>query len=105
MLMGNHAHYVMKNYDGRTHALVSDLDSFKRYTARRANSLLARKGRFWARDHFDHWIRHPVHFESFVRYTVLNPCRAGLVHKWEDWPWTEIDDEVKYCVDDSIKPM
>ena len=99
-LMGNHTHYLMRNDRGRTGELVNDLDAFKRFTGRQINKLLQRQGRFWATDNFDHWIRQPEQFEHFVRYIAYNPVNAGLVAHWRDWPWTEIDESVLYCLDE-----
>ncbi len=88
--MANHVHLLMRNDAGRTGCLMDDLARFKRYTARRANAILGRKGTFWAREDFDHWCRTPDKVEAAVAYIKQNPVKAMLCARWEDWPWTQV---------------
>ncbi len=100
VLMSNHVHLLVRNEAGRTADLLEDLARFKNYTAREANKILGRKGSFWAREDFDHWIRSREKFESTVRYIANNPVKAGLTESWEDWEWCVIDGSVRYCLGD-----
>ena len=41
------------------------------------------QGRFWSQV-----VQYETYFATVCRYVVLNPERAGLVAKAEDWPWS-----------------
>ena len=97
-IMSNHVHLLMSNANGRTEALLNDLGQFKNFTAREANKILLKKGHFWAREDFDHWIRSNGKFERVVNYIAMNPVKAHYVQKWDEWKWTMIDDSVKDCI-------
>jgi len=87
-VLSTHIHIVMRNEKGRSGELLGDLGHFKRFSGTAANKELGRKGRFWARDDFDHWCRTPEKVRSAVDYVRNNPVKAGLVQHWQDWPWT-----------------
>jgi putative transposase len=58
-------------------------------TARRANLLLGRTGKyFWQDECFDHWIRNGAEFDKVKNYIEQNPVRAGLVTDSARWPWS-----------------
>jgi putative transposase len=46
------------------------------------------RGKLWQRQFYDHIIRNEQDFRETIRYIRLNPVRANLVKKWEDWKWT-----------------
>jgi REP element-mobilizing transposase RayT len=75
------------------------LKRFKGYTARQANKILGRKGQFWIEDYFDRWMRNEKHFRRTVSYIELNPVKARLCSRAEDWPfssaWYRHQDEPK----------
>jgi len=80
MLMPDHVHMLVSfkwdpgNGMGR---LVAD---WKRFTC---NSM----GIGWQRDYFDHRIRSESDHQSTWYYIQQNPVRAGLVTRFEDWPF------------------
>jgi putative transposase len=41
----------------------------------------------WQRDFFDHRLRNDESFEEKAAYILNNPVRAGLVARFEDWPY------------------
>jgi hypothetical protein len=41
----------------------------------------------WQRDFFDHRLRDDESFEEKAAYILNNPVRAGLVNRFEDWPY------------------
>ena len=92
--LGNHAHLLIRNVEGHSHAMLDDIDNYKGFTGREANRILGREGRFWARDQFDHWLRNGDKFDSVVRYIAENPVKAGLVKEWTDWPWTVLTSDL-----------
>ncbi len=42
----------------------------------------------WHRDYWDRYIRDDSHYERVKSYIALNPVKAGLVKKAENWPWS-----------------
>lgn len=90
-VMPNHVHGVMRNTQSRNDELNRDMGILKGFTAREANRLLKRTGQpFWADENFDHWCRNDEKLRDAVRYTALNPVKAGLAASWRNWPWTRV---------------
>jgi REP element-mobilizing transposase RayT len=88
-----HAWVVMPNH---VHALFTPLNdwslsdivaSWKSFTAKAANKLLGRVGRFWQEDYIDRYVRNEHHFQRVVEYVELNPVKAGLCESPRDWPF------------------
>ena len=80
-VMPNHVHVLFRLLDG--HALDSVLHSWKSYSAKKANRLLGRTGKFWQREYYDHMVRSEDAFYRIVNYIFQNPEKAGL----RDWRW------------------
>jgi len=87
VIMPNHVHALLGGGDTATRDLSATLGSIKKFTARKANRILARKGRFWQPESFDHWCRTVDEEASVIDYIRNNPVKAGLVQSWRDWPW------------------
>lgn len=90
-IMSNHAHIVFEprlQDDGTYCPLAKTMHSLKLYTARRANSLLGRDGKFWHHERYDHEVRDEDEWRRIVEYVLNNPVKAGLVNDWQAWPWT-----------------
>jgi REP element-mobilizing transposase RayT len=87
-IMSNHVHMVMATRQN----LFDVLGSLKKYTARRCNEILGRKGRFWQREYYDRQIRDEEHLRRVIAYVRNNPVKAGLVKDWADWKWTYVKD-------------
>ncbi len=83
-VMPNHVHALFSPM--QEHTLDSILHSWKSYSALEVNRILARTGRFWQREYFDHLVRSEASFKKFAKYIQDNPKRAGLV----DWPWVGV---------------
>lgn len=62
------------------------MQSWKSFTAKQANKLLGRTGRFWQPEYFDRMIRNEGHLAAAVNYIHGNPLKAELVVRAEDWP-------------------
>jgi hypothetical protein len=58
-----------------------------RINAGRKESGLLRQPRF-----FDRALRSVKEYYEKVEYIHLNPVRAGLVERAEDWPWSSVHD-------------
>jgi len=41
----------------------------------------------WQKDFFDHVLRSEESYEEKWHYVRENPVRAGLVKRWQDWPF------------------
>ncbi len=85
VIMPNHIHLLVKVGDTSLSKIVKEL---KRYTARKANKLLGRKGAFWAEDYYDTYMRDPEHELKTRRYVENNPVKALLVREPKEWPWS-----------------
>ncbi len=87
-VMPNHVHVIFSVLPARTPALrlSSIIQSWKSFTAKEANRLLARTGSFWQREYYDHLVRDDEDFVRCIEYTIHNPVKAGLCERWEDWP-------------------
>ena len=85
VVMPNHVHVLITTET--SYPLHKVVQSWKAFTARRANDVLGRTGTFWQRDYFDRYIRDEHHLEQAVCYIHANPILAGLVERAEDWPF------------------
>jgi REP element-mobilizing transposase RayT len=83
VIMPNHVHVMIEQID----RLGAILHSWKSFTANRINALRGVRGKVWAREYYDRFIRDAAHFENAVAYIRNNPVKAGLVQNAEDWPW------------------
>jgi len=83
VIMPNHVHVVATPQGDWT--LADIVHSWKSFTATKANRLLGRDGAFWAREYFDRYIRDGTHFANAVSYVEMNPVKAGLCKRPEDW--------------------
>jgi putative transposase len=84
VVMPDHVHVVISfgRSDKRTQIIVS---KWKEWTAK---TLAIR----WQRDFFEHRLRRDESFREKADYVLANPVRAGLVKRWQDWPYTFIAD-------------
>ncbi|MBA4065383.1 MAG: transposase [Isosphaera sp.] len=83
VVMPNHVHVLFTPAPGRS--LSDILGSWKSFTAKEANKVLGRTGRFWQEDYFDRYIRTERHFLDAAEYTEANPVAAGLCRTPADW--------------------
>ncbi len=87
-----HSFAVMPNH---VHMLITPkvplpviTKSLKNITAKRANELLNRKGKFWQDESFDREVRNSNEFEKIHQYIENNPVRAGLVQEPASYRWS-----------------
>ena len=57
-------------------------------TAFTVNKLSGRFGQLWASESYDRVVRDLEERANVIRYILNNPVKAGLVSKWEDWPYS-----------------
>ena len=91
VVMPNHVHALFQPIAEWTVARI--VASWKKFTARRISDFLGDRGDgpgtpVWHREYWDRYIRDRQHFERAVEYIHLNPVKAGLVAKAEDWVWS-----------------
>ncbi|MGE0712172.1 MAG: transposase [Planctomycetota bacterium] len=89
--MSNHTHCVLRDdrpSDTTEHSQISDLfQQFHSLSARALNHLLGRGGALWEQGSFhDVDVFERLTLEQQLLYLWLNPVRAGLVERPEDWP-------------------
>ena len=85
VIMPNHGHVLLMPFEGYR---VSDImHSIKSFTAHFGNEFLNRKGRFWAKEYFDRYIRDQRHFANTIAYIENNPVKARLCKSPEQWPY------------------
>jgi REP element-mobilizing transposase RayT len=84
-VMPNHVH-VLATMNAE-HELGAIVQAWKGFSAKRINALLARRGRLWAADYFDRFMRDQEHYLTSKAYIEMNPVKAGLCARPEEWPW------------------
>lgn len=86
-LMPNHFHLVAR-------AERSDLSRLMQWwlTAhvRRRHKRNGTTGHIWQGRFKSFPVQQDEHLLTLLRYVLLNPCRAGLVRKAQDWRWTSL---------------
>ena len=85
VVMPNHLHLLFQVRDVPMCRLV---DAWKGYTAKEANKILRRKGKFWQDGYWDTYMRDCEHEGRTRRYIENNPTKARLVGSPKDWPWS-----------------
>jgi REP element-mobilizing transposase RayT len=85
-IMPNHVHALIEIWEDWP--LAGVLHSWKSFTAHHANLVLRRSGEFWFREYFDRFIRDERHLANAILYIELNPMKAGLVERAEEWRWS-----------------
>ena len=88
VIMPNHVHALIETRAG--FGLSDVVQSWKSYTAKKANRVLKRTGRFWMEDYFDRYVRDEIHLSATVSYIERNPVDAGLVRHAEEWRWSRL---------------
>lgn len=84
-LMPNHIHLIV--VPETTEGLKSAIgEAHRRYT-RRINFRKGWRGHLW-QGRFSSFIMEEKYLLACTKYVELNPVRAGLVKKPEEWPWS-----------------
>jgi putative transposase len=98
VIMPNHVHLMFQVQDVPMCRLV---DAWKGYTAKEANKVLHRKGKFWQDGYWDTYMRDNEHEQRTRRYIENNPTKARLVPFARDWLWSSArfrDQYQRLCV-------
>ena len=81
--MPNHVHVLCDTF--REHELGAVIKSWKTIMAKRINAKRGVRGRVWAHDYFDRYMRDDVQFQTAKRYIEMNPVSAGLCDTPKEW--------------------
>lgn len=82
VVMPNHVHLLFLVQDVPMSRLI---DAWKGFTAKEANKILGRKGKFWQDGYWDTYMRDGEHEARARRYIENNPTKAKLVMSPRDW--------------------
>jgi putative transposase len=85
IVMPDHGHLIATPYEESSITIL--LERIKGATVHRVNRLLRRTGSLWQRESFDRIVRSAEYLQRKRDYLFHNPVRAGLVTRWEDYPW------------------
>ncbi len=85
VVMPNHAHVLFRV---NATPMAEILESWKKFTANKANRLLHRRGPFWQADYWDTFMRDGAHELKSRHYIENNPAKAGLILDPKDWLWS-----------------
>jgi putative transposase len=101
-LMPNHIHMIVIPEEKQSLAKLFGT-AHHRY-AKRVNALHDWRGHLW-QERFFSVVMDEVHTLAAIRYVELNPVRAGLGRRAEDWQWSSVHkhlgDQSDSLVDDS----
>lgn len=68
------------------------MEAIKDGATKRINRSRREAGRLWQPRFFDRALRSVKEYHEKIAYLHLNPVRAGLVRRAEDWPWSSASD-------------
>ena len=86
-LMPDHLHIIISP-DESTLSLSKFLNIFKGRTTAVFKDRVNHK-KIWQRSAFDHIIRTEENLRKIIEYIWNNPVRNGIVHKADDYPYSE----------------
>jgi REP element-mobilizing transposase RayT len=82
IVMPDHLHWL---FALRADSLARVMQRVKSRSARRVDSLLGWASPLWQPGYYDHRLRADDDLLKQARYLLLNPVRAGLVQRIDDW--------------------
>jgi REP element-mobilizing transposase RayT len=85
VVMPDHVHWMLEL--SQRQVLSKVVARAKGRSARRINRALNCLGARWQAGFHDHAVRRIEDLENLANYTILNPVRAGLVARREDYPY------------------
>lgn len=80
-IMPNHVHVLIEVNEGWSLSRI--MHGWRSYTAKEANRILGRTGKFWMEEYYNRYIRDDNHLQKTINYILNNPANAGL----DEWPW------------------
>ena len=76
VIMPNHVHLLVGALP--RNQLLSQITSWKKWSAIQINRIAGRSGRLWQDESFDHLVRDEAAFKRYRRYIAENPAKAKL---------------------------
>ncbi|MDZ7839479.1 MAG: transposase [Gammaproteobacteria bacterium] len=103
-LMPNHVHFVI--VPRHTDSLCRFFKEAHRCYTRRINFREGWRGHLW-QERFHSFVMDEQYLRATLRYVELNPVRANLCARPEQWPWSSVHAHLKGVDDDivTVKPM
>jgi REP element-mobilizing transposase RayT len=83
VVMPDHLHWL---FALRADSLARVVQAVKARSARGINRSLGKSAPLWQPGYYDHRLRDDEDLRGQARYVLLNPVRAGLVQRMEEWP-------------------
>ena len=89
VVMPDHVHLIITPFyrDDGPVSIPRIMQRIKSTSAHKINKTLRRTGRVWQHESFDRILRTEESLEAKLEYMKLNPVRAGLVQRPEDYRW------------------
>jgi REP element-mobilizing transposase RayT len=88
VIMPDHVHFFCAEQPaGAKRTLTQFMDYWKEWTSKGLSAACSLSQPVWQRQFFDHVLRHEESYSEKWSYVRDNPVRAGLVERWEDWPY------------------
>ena len=86
--MPDHLHFLTQanNNAGDLRDLIRDFKKFSTKCFWKSDG----KEKLWQRGYYEHVLRKSEDINKIAYYILNNPVRKKLVHKWEDYPHSEI---------------
>jgi putative transposase len=97
-LMPNHVHFVV--VPQHKHSLAKLFGVAHHRYARQVNASHGWLGHLW-QERFHSFVMDEAHLLAAVRYVELNPVRAGLCVRPEDWRWSSANAHL-HCAPDKL---
>lgn len=94
-VMPNHVHVLFQPINGWSMSKI--IATWKSYTGRRISEYIQNgnsgitplaKNRVWHPEYWDRYVRDNSHYDAVVNYIRMNPVKAGLVTRPEDWQFS-----------------
>ncbi len=97
-IMPSHVHLVFdtsvqlqvkEGLDFKNYIQVSEImRKIKGGSAFEINKILNRKGKFWQKESYDHYVRSGQELRNIINYVIKNPVAARLVEEWDEYKFT-----------------
>lgn len=84
-LMDTHYHLVLTTRDGVVSPGMRELNGGH---SRAFNERHERRGALFESRYRERYVRDDAHLLETIRYVAMNPVRAGMVARPQDWPWS-----------------
>ncbi len=88
VIMPDHVHFFCaEDPSGEARDLSTFIKRWKEWTSKALISKRSVSAPVWQKGFFDHILRRDESYAEKWYYVRENPVRAGLVERWEDWPY------------------